>query len=110
MRANPCVLTMRGNPCALTGPRQAIRYSEINPMSQNSFGARSTLHVGGADYRYFRLAALEEKGVANVSRMPVAHRFLLENLPRHEDGRRVKAADIDAVSRGVSGPQASEIS
>jgi aconitate hydratase len=79
-------------------------------MSQNSFGTESTLHVGGIDYRYFRLATLEEKGVANVSRMPVSHRILLENLLRQEDGRKVKASDIDAVARGVSGPNASEIS
>ncbi len=79
-------------------------------MSQNSFGAESTFRVAGTDYRYFRLCTLEEKGVANVSRMPVAHRILLENLLRHEDGRKVKAADIDAVARGVSGPHANEIS
>ncbi|MDP9169981.1 MAG: aconitate hydratase AcnA [Acidobacteriota bacterium] len=79
-------------------------------MSQNSFGTESTLRVGGIDYRYFRLATLEDKGVANVSRMPVSHRILLENLLRQEDGRKVKASDIDAVARGVSGPNASEIS
>jgi aconitate hydratase len=79
-------------------------------MSQNSFGTESTLHVGGIDYRYFRLATLEEKGIANVSRMPISHRILLENLLRQEDGRKVKASDIDAVARGVSGPNASEIS
>src|SRR3954451_2293228 len=79
-------------------------------MSQNSFGSESTLRVGGIDYRYFRLQTLEEKGIANVSRMPVSHRILLENLLRHEDGRKVKAADIDAVARGVSGPSANEVS
>jgi len=79
-------------------------------MSQNSFGTESTLRVGGVDYRYFRLATLEDKGVANVSRMPVSHRILLENLLRQEDGRKVKAGDIDAVARGVSGPNANEIS
>jgi len=79
-------------------------------MSQNSFGTQSTLKSGGTDYRYFRLATLEEKGVANVSRMPFSHRILLENLLRNEDGRKVKASDIDAVVRGVSGPNASEIS
>jgi aconitate hydratase len=79
-------------------------------MSQNSFGTESTLRVGGFDYRYFRLPTLEEKGVANVSRMPVSHRILLENLLRQEDGRKVRATDIDAVARGVSGPNASEIS
>ena len=79
-------------------------------MSQNSFGTQSTLRVGSADYRYFRLATLEEKGIANVSRMPFSHRILLENLLRQEDGKKVKASDIDAVVRGVSGPNASEIS
>src|SRR5882724_9520751 len=79
-------------------------------MSQNSFGTASTLHVGGTDYRFFRLATLEEKGVANVSRLPFSHRILLENLLRCEDGRKVNAADIDSIARGVSGPEAKEIS
>ncbi len=56
-------------------------------MSQNSFGTQSTLVVGGTEYQYFRLPTLEEKGVANVSRMPFSHRILLENLLRQEDGR-----------------------
>ncbi len=79
-------------------------------MNQNSFGAASTLQVGGVDYRIFRLATLEEKGVANVSRLPFSHRILLENLLRHEDGRKVQASDIDSIARGVSGPEAKEIS
>jgi aconitate hydratase len=77
-------------------------------MNQNSFGAASTLNVGGTNYHIFRLAALEQKGVANL---PFSHRILLENLLRHEDGRRVKASDIDTLARGVNiGPDAKEIS
>src|SRR5580658_2910490 len=80
-------------------------------MNQNSFGAASTLKVGGADYRIFRLATLDTKGVADVSRLPFSHRILLENLLRNEDGRRVKASDIDTLARGVNiGPDAKEIS
>src|SRR6202166_3401394 len=79
-------------------------------MNQNSFGAESTLHVAGTDYRIFRLATLEENNVANVSRLPFSHRILLENLLRHEDGRKVQASDIDSIARGVSGPEAKEIS
>ena len=82
----------------------------LNQMSQNTFGTASTLRVGGTDYRIFRLPTLEEKDVANVSRMPFSHRVLLENLLRYEDGRKVRASDIDAVARGVSGPDANEIS
>ena len=79
-------------------------------MNQNSFGASSALSVGGMNYRIFRLPTLEEKGVANVSRLPFSHRILLENLLRHEDGRKVQASDIDSIARGVSGPEAKEIS
>jgi aconitate hydratase len=79
-------------------------------MSQNSFGTESALRVGGVAYRYFRLAALEEKGIASISRMPVSHRILLENLLRQEDGRKVKASDVEAVARGAVGENASEIS
>src|SRR5580700_5805017 len=79
-------------------------------MNQNSFGAASTLNVAGTNYRFFRLAALEGKGIADVSRLPFSHRILLENLLRHEDGRKVKASDIDSLARGVGGPDAKEIS
>ncbi|HVY94625.1 MAG TPA: aconitate hydratase AcnA [Bryobacteraceae bacterium] len=78
-------------------------------MSQNSFGAAANLKVGGGDYRYFSLAALEKKGIANVSRMPVSHRILLENLLRCEDGRKVHASDIEAVAKGHTGETAKEI-
>jgi aconitate hydratase len=78
-------------------------------MSQNSFGAAANLKVGGRDYRYFSLAALEKKGIANVSRMPVSHRILLENLLRCEDGRKVHASDIEQVAKGHTGETAKEI-
>jgi aconitate hydratase len=71
-------------------------------MNLNSFGASSTLNVAGTNYRIFRLATLEEKGVANVSRLPFSHRILLENLLRLEDGRKVQAADIQALASGAA--------
>jgi aconitate hydratase A / 2-methylisocitrate dehydratase len=79
-------------------------------MNKNSFGAASTLRVAGTDYRFFRLAALEEKGVADVSRLPFSHRILLENLLRNEDGRKVQASDIESLAHGVIGADAKEIS
>ena len=67
-------------------------------MSQNTFGTLSTLTVGGCDYKYFRLA-----DIPNIEKMPVSHRILLENLLRQEDGRKVKASDIQAVMSGAAG-------
>jgi len=75
----------------------------IKLMSKNSFGAAARLRVGNLEYDYFRLAALEAKGIGNLSRIPVSTRILLENLLRYEDGVRVSAADIDYVARGGSG-------
>ncbi|HLH19118.1 MAG TPA: aconitate hydratase AcnA [Bryobacteraceae bacterium] len=72
-------------------------------MANNSFGAAAKLRVGDAEYDYFRLAALEEQGVSNVSRLPFSTRILLENLLRQEDGKRVTAADVSHVARGVDG-------
>ena len=82
----------------------------INVMPQNSFGAQAKLQVGDQGYEFYRLMRLEETGAANVSRLPVSTRILLENLLRHEDGRRVTAQDIDYVARGVGGPEPKEIS
>ena len=78
--------------------------------SSNSFGTASVLNVGGVEYRYHRLATLEEKGIANISRLPFSSKIMLENLLRHEDGRKVNAEDIDYVARGVGGPDPREIS
>jgi aconitate hydratase len=74
----------------------------------NSFGAAATLGVGSTGYRVFRLDAIERRGFTQVARLPFSIKILLENLLRHEDGKRVTAADIEAVASGQAG--AKEIS
>jgi aconitate hydratase len=64
----------------------------------NSFGARSSLSVGGREYRIFRLDALNGEGV-DVSRLPYSLRILLENLLRTEDGVTVTRDDVLALAR-----------
>ena len=88
----------------------ALIHNIIGVMPKNSFGAAAKLRVGNEEYEYFRLARLEETGAGNISRLPVSIRILLENLLRHEDGRRVTADDIRYVARGVFGREAKEIS
>src|SRR4051794_8345005 len=82
----------------------------MKSMAKNSFGAAAKLRVGTTDYDYFRLARLEETEVGNISKLPFSTKILLENLLRNEDGKRVCAQDVDYVARGVSGPDAKEIS
>jgi aconitate hydratase len=74
----------------------------------NSFGAASTLTVGGTEYRYYALEALEKRG-ANISRIPYSIKILLENLLRTENGAAVKASDVEYVAQWKIGAQAKEI-
>jgi aconitate hydratase len=75
----------------------------------NSFGAASSLNVGGAEYRYYSLERLEKSGAARISRVPYSIKILLENLLRSEDDRSVKAADINYVAQWRIGAPAQEI-
>jgi aconitate hydratase len=62
----------------------------------DSFGARSTLEVGGRSYEVFRLDALQER--FDVARLPYSIKVLLENVLRLEDGVSVSAAAIEAIA------------
>src|SRR5689334_7057509 len=82
----------------------------MKPMAKNSFGSAAKLRSGDAEFDYFRLARLEETEVGNISKLPFSTKILLENLLRHEDGKRVSEEDVDYVARGVAGPNGKEIS
>jgi len=62
---------------------------------KDTFGARSTLTVGGKDYEIFRLDAVSD---GHVAKLPYSLKILLENLLRHEDGRDVTRDDILALA------------
>ena len=66
--------------------------------SVDSFGSSSQLKSGSRTYEYYRLSALEKKGVT-LSRLPYSLRILLENLLRHEDGKSVTADDIEFLAK-----------
>src|SRR3954453_2958080 len=63
----------------------------------DSFGARSTLEVGGNEYEIFRLDALQKK--YDVARLPYSLKILLENLLRFEDGETVTKQMIEKVAK-----------
>jgi aconitate hydratase len=72
----------------------------------DSFGARSTLEVGGEAYEIFRLDALQSK--FDVARLPYSLKVLLENLLRNEDGRTVTAETIESVATWAAGDEPSK--
>jgi len=67
-------------------------------VSLDSFKCASTLSSGGKTYVYYSLPVAEKNGLKGISRLPFSMKVLLENLLRHEDGRSVTKADIEAVA------------
>jgi aconitate hydratase len=66
--------------------------------TNNSFGARAALKAAGSTFEIFRLDALQRRGLP-VTRLPYSLRILLENLLRREDGRAVRAEEIERLAR-----------
>jgi aconitate hydratase len=71
--------------------------------SLNSFGSQSTLKVQGRELTYFSLRA-DALSALGVDRLPYSIKVLLENLLRHEDGVKVRAADVEALARWGENP------
>jgi len=72
--------------------------TDVQPGSLDSFKCRKTLSAGGKTYTYYSLPEAEKNGLAGISQLPYSMKVLLENLLRHEDGRTVSKADIEAVA------------
>jgi len=83
LRGFPGGLTEAGN---LT-PRERI---------MNSFGTKTTTTFAGQELTFFSLTKLSEQGY-DLARLPYAHKILLENLLRLEDGVNVRKADIEGM-------------
>src|SRR3954463_5837120 len=64
----------------------------------NSFSSKAQIAVGRGKVELYRLDALVKAGIGDVAPLPYSLRILLENLLRHEDGKTVHPADIQAVA------------
>jgi len=58
------------------------------------FDARDTFNTGASQAGIYRLAKLEDAGLAKISVMPFSIRVLLESVLRNCDGREVTEADV----------------
>ena len=58
------------------------------------FGVRATFDTGNGPASYYRLARLEELGIAAVSRLPFSIRVLLEAMLREADGMTITDNDV----------------
>ena len=67
-------------------------------MTSDPFNAQSTLTVDGEDYHFVRLAALKERGMGDIDKMPYSIRVLLEAMVRNLDGFVVTKDDISGLA------------
>ncbi len=65
----------------------------------DDFGARATLAVDGGSVAYYRLAALAQQGIADLDRLPITVKILLENVLRRVDNYVVNRDHVLAVAR-----------
>ncbi|MFS0646676.1 aconitate hydratase AcnA [Siminovitchia sp. 179-K 8D1 HS] len=67
------------------------------------FNARSSFEIDGKRYHYYRLAALEDAGVATVSRLPYSIKVLLESVLRQYDGRVITKEHVENLAKWATG-------
>jgi aconitate hydratase len=63
-------------------------------MKADKFNAAAQLDTGMGKVRIYRLAALEDAGIANIDRLPYSIRVLLESVLRQVDGYVIKSEDV----------------
>jgi len=62
---------------------------------RDTFGARAAFTgPDGRQYRYYRLAALEEQGIGQVSRLPFSIKVMLESALRNNNGFEITDDDV----------------
>jgi len=69
-------------------------------MANNDvFNAKKSFDLNGKTYHYYRLSALEEAGVANVSKLPYSIKVLLESVLRQVDGRVITKEHVENLAK-----------
>ncbi|CAM3059499.1 aconitate hydratase AcnA [Paenibacillus sediminis] len=65
---------------------------------KDHFSIARSLQVGGKNYRYYSLQALEEQGLGQISKLPFSIRVLLEAAVRQFDGRAITEEHVKQLA------------
>jgi aconitate hydratase len=68
-------------------------------VKNDVFNARSSFEANGKQYNYYRLSALEEAGIGNVSKLPYSVKVLLESVLRQLDGRAISKEHVENLAK-----------
>src|SRR5687767_8319136 len=72
----------------------------------NLFGSlREFSYGGGKTGKLYSLPALDEMGIAGVSRLPVSLRIVLESVLRNYDDKRITETDVCNLARWKPNPE-----
>jgi aconitate hydratase len=75
---------------------------------RGAFGARQRLTTAAGSISYYRLAALADQGIADLSRLPITVKIFLENLLRLAGGPHATEEDVTALARWNPAAQAED--
>jgi len=74
-------------------------------MSHNLFNSLQSFQTGtGGEGKFYSLPQLEKEGIAEISRLPVSIRIVLESVLRNYDGKKITEQDV----RNIASWRASE--
>lgn len=65
----------------------------------NLHNSRQSFELNGKTYNYYRLKALEEAGIANISKLPYSVKVLLESVLRQHDGYVIKDNHVENLAK-----------
>ncbi|HEX5692408.1 MAG TPA: aconitase family protein, partial [Roseiflexaceae bacterium] len=71
----------------------------MNDRSFDPFGARTTLEVGQQQYAIYRLDRLAAQTGADMARLPVSVKVVLESLLRNVGDGFTEADDVEALAK-----------
>jgi aconitate hydratase len=67
--------------------------------TQDFFNARDTFDTGSGEAVIYRISALEEQGIAEVSRLPFSIKVLLEAALRQADGFEITKEAVETIAK-----------
>ncbi|MET3574855.1 aconitate hydratase AcnA [Bhargavaea ullalensis] len=76
----------------------------------NLHNSRKSFELNGKTYNFYRLAALQDAGIADVSRLPYSIKVLLESVLRQHDGYVIKDEHVENLAKwGKDADPAAEV-
>lgn len=66
---------------------------------KNVFDSRASFELDGKKVNYYRIRALEERGLTEIARLPYSIRILLESVLRQHDGKNITQEHIENLAK-----------